>query len=121
MNASELLRLMAAVSFGTLIVLSIVFLAGRTAAMAETGKWARAYNKPGLFDNAGRPRAYVITYQEFLDGFADKAGWACHDFRPYGFLFDEQGVYGFADCSVGFTTPDDEAQYLGWCVDNSLL
>ena len=83
MNASELLRLMAAVSFGTLIVLSIVFLAGRTAAMTETGKWARAYDKQGLFD--------------------------------------EQGVYGFADCSVGFATPDDEAQYLGWCIDNGLL
>lgn len=121
MTAAEILRLAAAIALGTLIVLSLIFLAGKAAAITETGKWARAYNTPGLFDHAGRPRAYVITYPEFLKKFADGAGWACHDFKPDGFLFDEQGVYGFADCAVGFATPDDEALYLAWCKDNDIF
>lgn len=121
MTVPEIMRLAAAVSLGALIILALMLLANSAARMTRTGKWARAYDAPDTFDHASRPCAYVITYREFLDRFADGAGWACHDFKPHGFLFDEQGVYGFPDCVVGFASPEDEAMYRAWCETNDMF
>lgn len=121
MTVPEIMRLAAAVSLGVLIILTLMLLTNSVAGTTRPGKWARAYDAPDTFDHASHPCAYVITYREFLDRFVDGAGWACHDFKHHGFLFDEQGVYGFPDCVVGFASPENEAMYRAWCETNGMF
>ena len=66
-----------------------------------------------MMDFLGRSVSHVITFEEFVD-LHKRCPNRCHDFTDYGFLYDEDGVWGLDDSPVGFKTERDCALYRQW-------
>lgn len=80
----------------------------------------RAYSdvEHNNLDYLGHYCSQVITWADFP---RIVAGGHLHHFTPWGFLYDERGVYTIRDTIVGFATEDDVTLYLGWCEEQHVV
>lgn len=65
-------------------------------------------------DYRGKEVDHAITFTEFKKKWLYYYISNCHDFDDNGFLFDDAGVWGFANTPVGFKTKKDCELYNQW-------